>query len=94
MRTLKELLIILRDNARVKKTLFWPRINSGLCNELMYLYNTEKLTVFEVDIALDYIRINTPKSDKNRIGHKSYLFKPGRWRCRKRWLNKQIKQLD
>lgn len=95
MRTIKELLIILRDNARIKRTLFGPRIPNGLCNEIGHLYMENFIKDEETGMLHDYI--SEAVSNKN-IRHpyrlyKRFLFKPTLWRCRKRWINKQIKSL-
>ena len=91
MRTLKELLIILRDNAKVRKTLFGPRICSDLRREARVLAFEEVILHYEADKLDDFIRQEEKKGEY--YYNKNYLFKPGLWRCRKRWLNKQINNL-
>ena len=97
MRTIKELLIILRDNARVKKTLFGPRICRGLCYEITTLIEDNVIDGGEAHELVTHIYYAVKdKNEKHphRLCHRNYLFPRGRWRCRKKWLNKQIKQLD
>lgn len=97
MRTLKELLIILRDNARVKKTLFGPRIRAGLCLEIFLINARDIIDDAEarnLEAHMYYAVKNKNEAHPYRLCNHHYLFPRGRWRCRKRWLNKQIKQLN
>ena len=95
MRTINELLIILRDNARVKKSWFGlkQRIDYGLCYEIDYLYenfffDSSKIHIDnrEAMLLLDYLYQNRP--DK-AITYGMY-WPPYKWKPRLKWLNEQI----
>lgn len=91
-RSIKELLILLRDNARVKKSWFGlrQRINFGLCREASHLHiDRGLLTWVELNVLWEYIIYKMPKREPVSI----YGWKPTLWRPRKRWLNKQINNL-
>lgn len=91
-RSIKELLILLRDNARVKKSWFGlrQRIKFGLCREASHLHiDRGLLTWVELNVLWIYIDNNRPTYKPDPI----YGWKPKLWRPRKRWLNKQINNL-
>ena len=87
MRTINELLIILRDNARVKKSWFGLRlrINAGLCYELSKLVESQCMSSYEWNILVIYFNIYAPPS--NSAG---YRWPPYKWKPRLKWLNEQI----
>ena len=90
MRTLKELLIILRDNAEVHSILgLRLRIFSGLCREVNVMCNDRIITDEEEDALCNFIMLKV----RHKNGGTDLLYPPGKWRCRKRWLNEQIKNL-
>ena len=88
MRTINELLIILRDNARVKKSWFGlrQRIESGLCYEIGKLEELGILSIDEWSILRQYIHINAP----DYIKYSGYRWPPYKWKPRLKWLNEQI----
>ena len=88
MRTINELLIILRDNARVKKSWFGlrQRIESGLCYEVGKLEELGILSIDEWSILRQHIHINAP----DYIKDSGYRWTPYKWKPRLKWLNKQI----
>lgn len=91
MRTLKELLIILRDNAEVHKFFLGlkQRIDTGLCHEAIKLQHKGIITLNERHI----VRTHIMEKVKEKGFSLTYLFPATLWRCRKKWLNKQIKSL-
>ena len=88
MRTINELLIILRDNARVKKSWFGLRlrINTGLCYELGKLVESQHISGYEWNILVIYFNIYAPPSNSD-----GYRWPPCKWKPRLKWLNEQIK---
>ena len=88
MRTINELLIILRDNARVNKSWFGlrQRIEYGLCYEVVTLEELGILSIDEWGILRQHIRINAP----DYIKDSRYRWTPYKWKPRLKWLNKQI----
>ena len=95
MRTINELLIILRDNARVKKSWFGLKhnINSGLCSEIdnllwnFYFDNTTPhVNSMEALVLRDYLCKNRP----NGAAQYSFYWSVGLWKPRLKWLNEQI----
>lgn len=95
MRTINELLIILRDNARVKKSWFGLKhnINSGLCSEIdnllwnFYFDNTTPhVNSMEALVLRDYLCKNRP----NGAAQYSFYWPVGLWEPRLKWLNEQI----
>lgn len=93
MRTLKELLIILRDNARVESSLFGirKRIYSGLCYECGMLHQDGIFSIAEM-LKLKLFLLGKVRLSDYKYG--GYLFPRTLWRCRKKWLDKQINQLN
>ena len=90
-RNIKELLILLRDNAEVKSYCFglFKRINDGLRVQLAYLFNKNIISAKEYSIIYDYIILNRPDYKKNS----SYGWKPSVWKPRLKWLNEHINKL-
>ena len=88
MRTINELLIILRDNARVKKSWFGlrQRIESGLCYEIGKLEESQIISDDEWAILRRHIYNYAPVC--NDIS--GYRWPIGLWKPRLKWLNKQI----
>jgi len=93
-RSIYELLIILRDNAKVTKSYFGlkQRIISGLCNEMLNMSTTGITNKYnishkEYSIFFLYIQINRPKWNMGN----AYGWKPTLWRPRLKWLNEHIK---
>ena len=88
MRTINELLIILRDNARVKKSWFGlrQRIESGLCYEVRKLEELGILSIDEWSILIQHIRTNAPDYIEDTV----YRWPIGLWEPRLKWLNEQI----
>lgn len=86
IRTIHELLIILRDNAIVTKSWFGlkQRIKSGLCNEITMLCDSTLINVDEYWILKDYIRDNKP------IEGEIYYWTKCEWKPRLKWLNEHI----
>ena len=92
MRTLKELLIVLRDNAEIEP--FGIKRNAmklGLCYQVTVLRQNGKMNIEESSTVKNFIELATKK--KNSV-YFPFMYKPGNWTYRKRWLNKQIKLLD
>ena len=88
MRTINELLIILRDNARVNKSWFGlrQRIDSGLCYEIGELRELGILSIDECSILKKHIHISAPDYIKDSV----YRWTPYKWKPRLKWLNGQI----
>ena len=90
MRTINELLIILRDNARVKKSWFGLklRIDCGLCTEALNLVgaNFRYITWDEYDIIMKHIANYGPTF----LPNSGYRWPIGLWKPRLKWLNEQI----
>ena len=91
-RSIKELLILLRDNARVKKSWFRlrQRINLGLCREAIFLCRERVITLEETFLIREFIGDNMPRYKQDP----TYGWKPSLWKPRKKWLNRQIKALS
>ena len=88
MRTINELLIILGDIVRVKKSWFGlrQRIGCGLCYEIGKLEELGILSIDEWSILRQHIHINAPDYIKDSV----YRWTPYVWEPRLKWLNKQI----
>lgn len=56
-----------------------------MCDELVYLYNKGVISDDEIIKMIHYIM--------SFVKTGMYLFPKGRWKPRKKWLNKQIKKL-
>lgn len=89
-RSLKELLIILRDNTRVTYSWFGlkQKIKSGFCLEAYFLFDENIINFKEYQKILFFFFTKRPYSI-----YPGYGWKPKLWRPRKRWLNKYIKNL-
>ena len=92
-RPIKELLILLRDNAKVDSTWFGlkQRIDRGLCLEARKLCNEGIITRTEWMILVRYMKFHRPNgtcTDTNQFWWRVKLWKP-----RLHWLNKQINSL-
>ena len=90
MRTIHELLILLRDNIIIHKSWFGlkQRIANGLCLEASWLQHNEgKINYMEYCELVNYITSNRPIYWRS----KSYGWKPKLWKPRLKWLNKHIK---
>ena len=89
MRTINELLIILKDNAVVINSWFGlkQRINSGLCREVNRIQDKDLITEEELLLLYKHIAIFAPKSPQG-VG---YSWTKSEWKPRLKWLNKQIK---
>ena len=85
-RTIHELLIILKDNAKVTKSWFGSKqtIPSGLCLEISELYENGVINIYEYWSLKHYIRENKP------IDSNAYYWSKGKWIPRLKWLNKYI----
>lgn len=98
MRTLKELLIILRDNVdlRVNPITNEKQIVSGLCKEAIRLENKGLINSPEYDSIDAFIsNILAKRYSRNpNDPYYPYLFRRCDWTSRKRWLNRQIKLLN
>ena len=105
MRTLKELLVILRDNVEVlppKGNSKRPQIDGGLCSEIIKLFKKGMIDVEEYYTLSRTLNRAVREKDRklsftNLLNFRSYypyLFKIGDWPSRKKWLDKQIKLLD
>ena len=90
-RPIKELLILLRDNAKVESTWFGlrKRINSGLCRELNFIAYKDMISPKEQFILFEYMRDNRPKGTIANF----YWWEEGLWKPRLKWLNKLIASL-
>lgn len=89
-RSIKELLILLRDNAKVNYSWFGlkQRIREGLCSEVNRLMKKDIITYKEWQNITYFINTRRPCSK-----YTGYGWKPKLWRSRKRWLNRHIKSL-
>ena len=87
MRTINELLIILRDNAKVKKSWFGLRlrINAGLCCEIFKITRSHSISDCEWVILTEYINRYAPPSNSD-----GFKWPPYKWKPRLKWLNEQI----
>jgi len=90
-RTIRELLIILRDNANVTKTNlgFKQRIKYGLCYEVLSLCKREIINDDELNALNMYIFKYRPSYNNTAYG-----WKPNHWLPRLKWLNKHIELLN
>lgn len=97
MRTIHELLILLRDNTRVDSK---GKIESGLCNEAAYIYYHEHLIVTdEYNLLINFIELNIPHFTIDLKKHpvfegwgvNGFGWIPKLWEPRLKWLNKHIK---
>ena len=91
MRTIKELLTLLRDRADVTTYCFglFKRIEWGLCYEVGELLKCDEINTTEYNVLMAHINLHRPKYlFDNRFG-----WKPGVWRSRLKWLNKEIERL-
>lgn len=95
-RSIKELLIILRDNL----TKCIPTHADGLCNAILYLAMYTYISVEERHILTEYLYSHKPRlrCKIRRIvysnTHESlYWWTPGYIKPRLKWLNKQINKL-
>lgn len=92
MRTMHELLILLRDNIKVTKSWFGlrQRIGRGLCLEIGLLYSScdDLINNEEYCLLCSYINDNRPFYEKDD----SYGWKPTLWKPRLKWLNKHIER--
>lgn len=86
MRTISELLTILRDNANVYGD---GEIIAGLCYEVIVLYDKIIISLDERYALNDYIDKNMPTGIRTVIGIK-YGWPPGEWPPRLAWLNEHI----
>lgn len=89
-RTIKELLIILRDeikNKNILLTMFFRKC--GMCHEAFMIYKGGNISWIEYSRLLKFIRENRPFFE----GNLDYAFKPGLVSPRVKWLNKQIEKL-
>jgi len=84
MRTIKELLIEMRENAN-------HYIFSGLCSLNMSFFDRE-----EYDVMKKYIKRNRPLTWYTifSLGLNVYWWKPGNKKPRIKWLDKQIKKQE
>ena len=93
MRTLKELLIILRDSIKDEKYLV-----SGLCYEVEELIRKRKLTWEEHTTLKNFIKDNKPKRGQfgyvKKQEHYSWYWILGQVAPRVRWLNYWIAKLE
>lgn len=85
MRTIHELLIVLRDKTPVKNN----KITAGLCLSCLCRKNNDEITIDEFILLHCYIRANIPNS-KFSTRQARWGWKPGNWTSRLRWLNKHI----
>ena len=91
MRTIKELLTLLRDKADVTTYCFglFKKIEWGLCYEVDELYKYDEINIEEYKELRSHIRVYRPLYFfDNRFG-----WRPGAWRPRLKWLNKEIERL-
>ena len=86
MRTMHELLTILRDNANVYGN---GEIIAGLCYEVIVLHGKIIISVDERYALNDYIDKNMPTGIRTVIGIR-YGWRPGEWHPRLAWLNEHI----
>lgn len=87
-RTIHELLIILRDNAKVTKSWFGlkQRIYCGLCWEISELYENGVINIYEFYLLKPYLRENKPIDND----YYPYYWSMGEWKPRLKWLNEHI----
>lgn len=92
MRTLKELLIVLRDNAIIEPySVHKCATRLGLCYQITDLRLAAKINRNECELLKSFI---TAETERKHSVYYPYMYMPGNWTYRKRWLNKQIKLLD
>ena len=83
MRTIHELLIVLRDNSRVSRD--GKYIDSGLCREVDFLHINDTIDLYETKLLNSYFRNNFPIKDLDM-----FSWPRGQWQPRLEWLNKHI----
>lgn len=84
MRSLRELLTVVRDNRQLFAT--------GLCSLVTQLYHTNQITLPERRALNKFIDSNPPRNLwSSDLG---YYWKPFLWSPRLRWLNEQINKLN
>ena len=89
-RSIKELLIILRDNSKiVNKSIEYPRLSGGLCKEALHIFNIDIISTSEYITLINYMSSNRPK----KTHRFDYWWKKGYWKPRLKWLNEQINKL-
>lgn len=88
MRSIKELLIILRDNEQSFRT--------GLCGLTWKLKESGKISFQEDEFLHKFIRENRPRCYSIHYSIYSskggFFWKQGNWDPRRRWLNSKIKK--
>lgn len=84
MRTMHELLTILRDNAMV----YHDKIYSGLCHETNYLLGKDIISYKERNLLRNYINENIPNRKNGYI--LNYAWQVCEWPPRLAWLNEHI----
>ena len=84
-RSIKELLIILRDNSQITNN----QIKSGLCWESYCLEANEVISFSEHEELRNFIVTNMPKNH----AYGNWGWKKGLWKPRLKWLNKEIEKL-
>ena len=82
MRTIHELLIILRDRSRVIEGKY---IVFGLCKEVSVLYWDDIIDEDDMVLLQEYFENNMPNPNLN-----GFSFPRGQWIPRLNWLNKHI----
>lgn len=89
-RTIKELLILLRNEIKDKKILLSDmNVECGLCCVIRKMYASDKISGREFSVLYDYIKEYRPYLKSNP----DYAFWPGLVAPRVKWLNKKIKEL-
>lgn len=90
MRTISELLTILRDNADVNG----DKIHAGLCFEVDELSRKNIISISEKELLQEYIEENMPERIISNI-YTTFVSAWGwtvsEWPPRLKWLNKHIK---
>lgn len=89
MRTISELLTILRDNAGV----YDNQIYDGLCWEAFELSSSDVISIDERHELHQYIKENMPyykHIDFNGMVFYEYGWAPSEWPARLAWLNEHI----
>lgn len=86
MRTISELLTILRDNAGV----YDNQIYDGLCWEVFELFSSNIISSDENNALCDYIDENMPKMINDDGLISDYGWPIGEWLPRLEWLNEHI----
>ena len=88
MKTISELLTILRDNAKVED----DEICDGLCAEVLELYENEVISLYEKGLLYYYINENKPHYEFVFYGMMTdqYGWPRYEWPPRLAWLNEHI----